>query len=227
MAGFPAMVTQLEAEARRIGTYRAGAATPQARALDEQSASDWIAANVPGGGDSLLGRAVGADMTGSFGLDPRDLSAITLSRCTPAPRRVRRSVSTSAAATTRSRASSRRRCPSARCGRFGDAGSARTSSGRFEMLIDRYRKPVKADVIVLAQPLPALREADLSGVPLPAAYRRMIAGLGMGTNAKLMLGLQRRPPATATGPATCSPTIPHCRPGTARSPSAPRSAKAC
>ena len=38
MAGFPAMVTRLEAEARRIGTYRAGAATAQARALDEQSA---------------------------------------------------------------------------------------------------------------------------------------------------------------------------------------------
>ena len=42
-------------------------------------------------------------------------------------------------------------------------GLRRTSSGRFEMLMDRYRKPVKADVIVLAQPLPALREADLSG----------------------------------------------------------------
>ncbi len=53
------MVALLETEAERIGPYRAGAATAQARALDERSARDWIEANVPGGSTSLLGRAVG------------------------------------------------------------------------------------------------------------------------------------------------------------------------
>ena len=196
LAGFPAMVARLEADAERIGTYRAGAATAQARALDEQSARDWIEAHVLGGGDSLLGRAVGADMTGTFGLDPKDLSAITLIQAYTGPdvgpeerfhvRGGNDQIPRKLAASLPERAL-----------RVGSAmqGLRRTPSGRFEMLMDRYRRPVKADVIVLAQPLPALREADLSGVALPAPYRRMIDGLGMGTNAKLLLGLRRRPPA--------------------------------
>ena len=48
---------------------------------------------------------------------------------------------------------------------------------------------MKADVIVLAQPLPALREADLSGISLPAPYPAdEIADLGMGTNASSCSG---------------------------------------
>ena len=195
-AGFPQMVALLEAEVERIGTYRAGAATPAARAFDERSARDWIDANVPGGGTSLLGRAVGAELTGSFGLDPKDLSSITLLQAYTGPdtraeerfhvRGGNDQIPRKLAAGLPERAL-----------RVGSAmqGLRRTSTGRFEMLMDRYRNPVKADVIVLAQPLPALRDADLSGVDLPASYRRMIAGLGMGSNAKLLLGLKQRPPA--------------------------------
>lgn len=195
-AGFPAMVARLDAEAERIGTYRAGAATSTARALDERSARDWLEANVPGGGGSLLGRAVSADMTGTFGLDPRDLSAITLVQAYAG-------ADTGAQERFHVRGGNDQiprilaaRLPE-RALRVGSAmqGLRLTPSGRFEMLMDRYRKPVKGDIVVLAQPLPALREADLSGVPLPGAYRRMIAELGMGTNAKLLLGLTRRPPA--------------------------------
>ncbi len=195
-AGFDGMVALLDAEARRIGPYRAGAASPAARAFDARSAQDWIDAHVPGGGTSLLGRAVGAELTGAFGLDPRDLSAIALLQ-----------EYTGADAGPHERFHVRggndqipRKLAAAlpeRVLRVGSAmqGLRRTSSGRFEMLMDRYRRPVKADVIVLAQPLPALREADLTGVALPDEYRRMIASLGMGTGAKLLLGLRRRPPA--------------------------------
>ncbi len=195
-AGFPQMVALLEAEAERIGPYRAGAASAQARALDERSARDWIEANVPGGSTSLLGRAVGADLTGSFGLDPKDLSAITLLQAYTGPdtgpeerfhvRGGNDQIPRKLAAGLPERAL-----------RVGSAmqGLRVTSTGRFEMLMDRYRRPVKADVIVLAQPLPALRKADLTAAPLPDAYRRMIASVGMGTNAKLLLGLRRRPEA--------------------------------
>ena len=48
------------------------------RSLDERSARDWLDANLPGGSGSLLGRTVSAELTGSFGLDPQDLSAFAL-----------------------------------------------------------------------------------------------------------------------------------------------------
>ena len=220
-AGFPAMVALLEAEAERIGPYRAGAATAAARALDERSARDWIEANVPGGSSSLLGRAVATELTGSFGLDPKDLSAITLSRPTPVPTRARRSASTSAAATTRSRASSRPlperalRVGSAMQGLRSRPRALRDAHGPLPQARQGGRHRARPATAGVARGRPLWR-------PLPAAYRRMIAGLGMGTNAKLLLGLQRRPPPSATGRATCSPTSRRCRPGTARSPSAPQ-----
>ena len=195
-AVFPAMVARLDAEAARIGSYRAGTATAPARALDERSARDWLQANVPGGSDALLGRAVSAELTGTFGLDPQDLSAIALVQAYTGP-----DVGAEERFHVRGGNDQIPRILAARLPeralRVGSAmqGLRRTSTGRFEMLMDRYRNPVKADVIVLAQPLPALREADLSGVALPDPYRRMIADLGMGTNAKLLLGLKERPPA--------------------------------
>ena len=195
-AGLDAMASRLEVEAERIGSYRAGAATASARAFDEQSARDWLDANLSGGSGSLLGRAVSTELTGSFGLDPRELSAITLLQQYTGPdtgpqerfhvRGGNDQIPRMLAAALPERAL-----------RVGSAmqGLRPRASGGYDMLLDRYRKPVRADVVVLAQPLPALRRADLSAVALPDGYRRMINGLEMGTNAKLLLGLSSRPPA--------------------------------
>lgn len=196
LAGYGEMVAALERERERIGPYAAGSATAAARAFDEQSAADWLARNVPGGRRSLLGRAASADLTGAFGLDPRDLSAIALVQqytgedSGPEERfHVRGGndqIPRLLAAALPERAL-----------RVGSAmqGLRRRSSGEYEMVMDRYRRPVRGDVVVLTQPLPALRRADLGEAGLPAPYRRMIDELRMGTNAKLLLGLRRRPAA--------------------------------
>lgn len=195
-AGYEEMLRRLDAEAARSGSYRAGRATPAARALDERSARDWLDANLSGGSGSLLGRVVGAELTGSFGLDPRDLSAIALLQNYTGPDegpeerfRVRGGndqIPRKLAAGLPEKAL-----------RVGSAmqGLRRRPAGDYELIMDRFRRPVRADLIVLTQPLPALRSADLSASGLPAPHRRMIAELGMGANAKLLLGLRRRPPA--------------------------------
>jgi len=195
-AGYAEMVQRLEADAARTGTPRAGHASASARALDERSARDWLDLNIPGGSGSLLGRAVSAELTGSFGLDPQDLSAFALvQNYTGAdngpPERFH--VRGGNDQIPRKLAAG---LPEASL-RVGSAmqGLRRRSGGGYQLVLDRYRNPVNADIIVLTQPLPALRSADLSAAGLPAAQRRMIAELGMGTNAKLLLGLRRRPPA--------------------------------
>ncbi len=195
-ANYDAMVRALEADAARLGIYRAGQATAAARAFDEQSAHDWLDANIPGGSGSLLGRAVGAELTGAFGLDPQDLSAIALLQTYTGPDKgpeERFHVRGGNDQIPRKLAAG---LPETAL-RVGSAmqGLRRRSAGGYELLLDRYRNPIHADVIVLTQALPALRTADLSAAGLPAGYRRMISDLGMGANTKLLLGLQRRPPA--------------------------------
>ena len=194
LPGMAAVVARLEREAGRIGSYRAGAATPAARAFDAASARDWIDANVPGGSASALGRAITVDLTGSFGLDPQDLSAIALIQQYTGPdagpeerfhvRGGNDQLPRKLAAQLPEKA--------LRVG-SGMQGLRRRAAGDYELLLDRYRRPVRADVVVLALPIAMLRETDLGASGLPRAHRRMIDELRMGTNAKLLLGLRRRP----------------------------------
>jgi monoamine oxidase len=51
---------------------------------------------------------------------------------------------------------------------------------------------VTADYVILALPFSTLRTVDLVSLPLPAAKRQVIAELGYGTNAKLMMQFERR-----------------------------------
>jgi monoamine oxidase len=193
-AGRDAMTARLERDAARIGRARAGAANAAARELDELSAEDWIDANVDGGSRSLLGRAVSSELCSAFGLDARELSAIELvwhhAGDDPDGRlRVRGGndqLPRKLAALLPERAL-----------RVGSAmqGLRRRPSGEHEMVMDRYRNPVRADVVVLTQPLPALRRADLADVPLPTAYRQLIGEHAMGAGTRLLLGLRRRPAA--------------------------------
>lgn len=52
---------------------------------------------------------------------------------------------------------------------------------------------VSAARVILTVPFSVLRSVDLSGVGLPALKRRVIAELGYGTNAKLIVPFSRRP----------------------------------
>ncbi len=189
------LAAQLRSEAARIGSYRSGQATAAARALDERSARDWLQANVAGGADSLLGRTVAAELTAHYGLDPQDLSAITLVQRYAAPERGARGRFHVRGGNDQLPRKLAAGLPEKEL-RVGSAmqGLRRRRGGGYELLLDRYRNPVHADLIVLTQPLPALRSADLSASGLPARYRRAINEVGMGTHTRLLVGLRRRAP---------------------------------
>ena len=74
----------------------------------------------------------------------------------------------------------------ARVARAGNGYTLRFHDGRGDV-------EVTADHVVLALPFTRLRAVDLDGLDLPPERRRMIAELGYGTNAKLMLQFASRP----------------------------------
>ncbi|MCU0314170.1 MAG: FAD-dependent oxidoreductase [Solirubrobacteraceae bacterium] len=197
-AGAAPALARLEAEAERIGSYRWDRAGAAAQAFDERSAADWIAANVDGGARSAPGRLMTVDLTGAFGLDPQDLSAIALLQLYTGP-----DAGPEERFRVRGGADQLPRRLAAqldeRALRVGTALAAlrRRPDGRYDVVPDRYRRPLLADAVVLALPLPALREVDLGAAGIAPRTRRMIDELGMGTNAKLLLGLDRRTPAFA------------------------------
>lgn len=53
-------------------------------------------------------------------------------------------------------------------------------------------REVDADAVVLALPFTLLRQVEITGIELPPAKRAAIAGLGYGTNAKVIVGLHTR-----------------------------------
>lgn len=193
---FAGVLERLEADARRIGSYRAGRARRAAREFDAMSVADWLHLNVPGGSRSLLARAISSTQVSLFGLDPERLSAINLIETfvTPyegADERYHlhggsdRVVTRLAARLPRG--SVRRGTPL--------LGLRRLSGGGYRLRFAGVRGEVAADRVVLALPFPALRRTDLRGAGIGAEHMRAIEQLGMGTNAKLLLQFDARPVA--------------------------------
>ncbi len=75
---FDVVIRRLVRDAKRVGPYRWGQAGPAAKAFDRMTMREWMDANVPGGSTSLLGRSIDVGLTGFWGIDPEDTSAITL-----------------------------------------------------------------------------------------------------------------------------------------------------
>jgi len=71
----------------------------------------------------------------------------------------------------------------------------RNRDGGFEITIRRGGRsvPIRADVLVTAMPLPAMRRLDLRGLDLTNVQRETIEKQGYGTNSKMMVGLNARP----------------------------------
>ncbi len=188
-----AVLARLEADAKRIGDYRAGRATRAARAFDEMTMAEWLDAHVPGGSRSLLGRAIASTQVSFFGLDIDRLSAINLIEGLVVPYdgaddRYHLHGGNDAVPT---RLASRLPRGTVRLG--APLHALRRRGEGYRLRFGGVRGEVAADRVVLALPFTALRRADLAGAGLSAGRLRAIRELGMGTNAKLLLQFRDRP----------------------------------
>ncbi len=182
--------------ARRIGRFDYRNPTPAARALDEMTAAEWISDHVPGGVGGVVGGLIGVWLAGDFGLDPDRLSAIALI--------AEFAISTPGADERFAIRGGNDQLVSSLAGALED-GTVRMdaplerlskrSDGTYEMSFGGVAEAVRADHVVLALPFTTLRDVDLSGAGFPRKRLQCIEQLGMGTNAKVLMQFDRRPPS--------------------------------
>jgi monoamine oxidase len=195
------VIRRLAEVAARIGPYRWGQAGPQARAFDQVTMRAWMDRHVPGGSGSLLGRAMDVGLTGFWGIDPDDTSAITLldTYITAYP---------GGAADERYHVrGGNDQVPTLLAERLAEGSVhleaplrsvVERADGSFALTFEGIGGEVAADVVVFTLPFTALRDVDLAGVPLSPKRRRSIRELGMGTNAKVLVPFDRRLTAFTT-----------------------------
>ena len=194
---FDVVIRRLVRDAKKVGPYRWGQASPAAKAFDRTTMREWMDANVPGGSTSLLGRSIDVGLTGFWGIDPEDTSAITLldTYITPYPGgpaderyhvrggndQVPIMLAELLPAETLHLESSLE-------------SMVERSDGAFELTFGGVATPVVADHVVLCLPFTTLRDVDLDGAGLSRKRMKAIDELGMGTNAKVLLQFQDRFP---------------------------------
>ena len=188
---------RIEAAANEVGDYSYDAATNVARAFDEMTVEEWLDENVPdGGSDSLEGRWVWALMASEFGLDADRLSALNLfyqfvERPADADERYHvRGGNDQIVAGVAERlpeGTVRLDAPLEALWRNGE--------GSYGLRFGDSGRDVIAEHVVLTLPFTSLREVDLTRAGLSARKRACIDELGMGTNAKVLMQFDDRPPA--------------------------------
>jgi monoamine oxidase len=191
---FGAMKRRLRADARRTG-YNGAFSGPSARRFDRRSARRWLDAEVPGGGDSLLGEAMREYLAGEFGLDAGRLGATNIFYLLEGDRTdidgsdERYHVHGGNDQVPRGLAD---RLPEESL-HLGAPLEAiwRRRDGAYGLRFGGVRSDVVADRVVLATPFTTLREVDLERAGLSRRKRECIERLGMGTNAKLLLQFRR------------------------------------
>ena len=189
--GYHRIRVAADRDARRIGSFRYDRAGRAARRLDERTAAEWLD-EVLQHDHPLLKVATRQYMAEEYGLDLEHLSAINMvmefgSGGLPSDERFHirggndQLVSGLAARLPAKARSSRTRQLTA---------LVRRPDGRYRL---RFRSSPSrsADVVVLCAPFAALRHADLDGAGLSRRKLACIQELGMGTNAKVILELDR------------------------------------
>ena len=193
--GWRTFEREIARTARRIGRFDYRNPTPAARALDEMTAAEWISDQVPGGTGGVIGGLIGVWLAGDFGLDPDRLSAIALIAefALPAPGADERysirggnDQLVSSLADSLADGTVRMDAPLERL--------SKRSDGTYEMSFGGVAETVRADHVVLALPFTTLREVDLSGAGFSRKRLDCIDQLGMGTNAKVLMQFDERPP---------------------------------
>ncbi|MFN8217711.1 MAG: FAD-dependent oxidoreductase [Solirubrobacterales bacterium] len=178
---------------RRIGRFHWLRPSAAARALDETSAEEWLTGAAPGRGHELLRRAVRQYMAEEYGLDCDRLSAINMvlefgSAGTESDERFHVEGGNDQLPWALAE-----RLPAGALQLGQPLERLRRSGSGYALRFAGERRETSADVVVLCLPFTALRRVDLDGAGLGERRRRCIEQLGMGTNAKLLIGL-RRPP---------------------------------
>ncbi|HEY7150188.1 MAG TPA: NAD(P)/FAD-dependent oxidoreductase [Solirubrobacterales bacterium] len=193
---FPTMKRRLRAAARRTdysGTY----ASRAARSFDHRTAEDWLDADVPGGGDSLLGRAMREYLAEEFGLDADELSATNVLYLLEGDQAdidgsdERYHVHGGNDQVPRGLAD---RLPDGSL-RLGAPLEAvwRRRDGSYGLRFGGMSADARVERVVLAIPFTTLRRVDLKRASLSPLKRECIQRLGMGTNAKVLMQFRHRP----------------------------------
>jgi monoamine oxidase len=189
--GYHLLVQRAARDARQIGSFRFDRAGRAARALDEQTAEEWLEETL-GHHHPLLRIATTQYMAEEYGLDPRRLSALTMvMEFAPGgiPSDERFHVRGGNDQIVHGLAD---RLPRGAVVR--DAAltrMVRQPSGRYRLDFAAHPR-VMADVVVLAAPFASLRHADLDQAGLSRRKLACIDTLAMGTNAKVLLQLDHR-----------------------------------
>ena len=189
-ADIDVVIRRLARDAKAIGPYRWGQAGPEAKAFDRMTMREWMDANIPGGSSSLLGRALDVGLTGFWGIDPEDTSAITLidTYITPYP---------GGPADERFHVRGGNDQVPNGLAELLPAGTLHMETplaamwervdGSYALRFGDSSKIVVADHVVLCLPFTTLRDVDLDGAGFDAKRLKAIREQGMGTNAKVLL----------------------------------------
>jgi monoamine oxidase len=169
-------------------------ATEAAKALDQETMSEWLEAAVPGVVRSRVGQWLDESMAGWYGLNMDQLSALNWMDylVVPAPgaderyhvrggndQIITRAVDAMPADTVRLDAPLR--------------ALARRSDGTYDLEFDGVGGPVRADIVILTMPMSTLRQVDLTKAGFGAQTTAGIQDLAMGFDVKLLVQYDRRP----------------------------------
>lgn len=218
--GLPDVLAELEREQvaavvpGRLGERRL------AHELDEMSVRDWIGLHVEGGPSSRLGRAVELTVVLNLGVAPDRLSALSLHHMfigLPEPAQNGgfafgnesategaefADVARSAVADTFHVAGGNDRLARGLAARLPPGtlhletaltAIRRREDGRYDVRVDGGGPDLLADRVVLATPLPPLRQVDLDHAGLSERRHRAIAQVLMATHRKLLVQTTRQP----------------------------------
>jgi monoamine oxidase len=181
-------------------------ATPEAKRLDAMSMHDWIAAYVPGGLDSQLGRLVKESYRNEYGREIEELSAVNLVTQLGTQHRYAADREMNVLGYSDQKyifEKGSQALPEAIAASL-PAGSIafnrrlqairRSPGGAYELRFDgpNGSQTVTADRVVLAIPFIILRGIDTTGAGFDAVKRKAIDTLGYGYHTKLHLQFDRR-----------------------------------
>jgi monoamine oxidase len=181
-------------ELAATGSYFPGEAAPDLVALDEQTEADWYERNV-GSTDSPTYRLWAVNQSGWYGLDPDALSAANLIDfyATETPGADERYTVHGGNDQVPARLLEELPEGTVTLDAPMEAIRAR-GDGTTELAFGSVAGPVVADRVILTMPFTALRNVDLSASGFSAIKLRAIRELGMGTNAKVLVALDRPVP---------------------------------
>jgi monoamine oxidase len=218
--GLPGVVAELgRQQAAAVVPGRLGERR-MAMELDEMSVQDWIDQNIEGGENSLLGRALQLLVVINLGLPTNRLSALSLHHMfigLPEPGQAQGFAFGNESATEEAEFGDvvrggvmdtfhvaggndqlafglAARLPSG-CLQLGTAVTAirRRADGRYVIRANGAVSELLADRVVLATPLPPLRQVDLDEAELSDRRHQAIAQVPMASHRKLLLQLTRQP----------------------------------